>query len=184
MPIPTESAAPISTVANAVTFTRVLCVPLIAAAILQEARVASLVLFAWAVVTDMVDGRLARRRGEVSRLGGLLDHSADALFCSVSLGALACVGVVPVPLPFLVAVAFSQYLLDSRALAGRPLRASFLGRWNGIFYFVLIGIPLVRDALGLGWPGAGLVVLIGWALVASTVVSMADRAWALFSLRR
>jgi hypothetical protein len=94
------------------------------------------------------------------------------------------VGVVPVPLPFLVAVAFSQYLLDSRALAGRPLRASFPGRWNGIFYFVLIGIPLVRDALGLGWPGAGLVVLIGWALVASTLVSMADRAWALFSLRR
>ena len=56
--------------------------------------------------------------------------------------------------------------------------------WNGIFYFVMIGIPVCRDALAIGWPGPGLVTAIGWALVASTVVSMADRAWALVSSRQ
>lgn len=176
----TESAR-FLTLANAITGTRAVCAPLLATAVLNDARVVAALLFAWAVATDLVDGRLARRRGEVSNLGGLLDHSADALFCSVGLGALACAGVVPVPLPLLVAAAFTQYMLDSRSIAGQPLRASFLGRWNGILYFVLLGIPLVRDALGLAWPAAGVVTGLGWALVASTVVSMADRAWALLA---
>jgi phosphatidylglycerophosphate synthase len=180
----TGSATRIRTLANAVTLTRVVCVPLMAAAVLGEAQLAAALIFAWAVATDLVDGRLARSRGEVSNFGGLLDHSTDALFCSVGLGALACVGVVPVPLPFLVALAFTQYMLDSRSIAGQPLRASFLGRWNGIFYFVMIGIPVVRDALGLGWPGDDLVMAIGWALVASTLVSMSDRLVALLSSRR
>ena len=180
----TDRVGRLGTLANAVTFTRVLSVPLLAVAILTDARLSAAALFAWAVVTDLVDGRLARRRGEVSNLGGLLDHSADAFFCSVGLGALASVGVVPVPLPFLVALAFTQYMLDSRSIAGKPLRASSLGRWNGIFYFVMIGIPVVRDALGLAWPGPGLVMAIGWLLVASTLVSMGDRLVALLSSRR
>jgi phosphatidylglycerophosphate synthase len=179
-----ESAARIRTLANAVTLTRVACVPLLVAAVLQQAHLAAAAIFAWAVLTDLIDGRIARSRGEVSNLGGLLDHSTDALFCSVGLGALAFEGVVPAPLPFLVAAAFTQYMLDSRSVAGQPLRASFLGRWNGIAYFVMIGIPVVRDALGLDWPGPALVMGIGWALVVSTVLSMGDRLVALVGSRR
>jgi hypothetical protein len=40
---------------------------------------------------------------------------------------------------------------------------------------VLLGIPVVRDGLRVGWPGAALVSALGWALVASTLVSMAQR---------
>ena len=166
------------TLANAVTLTRGMAAPLLVAAILLDARVEALGLFVLAVATDVADGRLARRLGEVSRLGGLLDHGADALFCSLGLGALAWTGALPIPLPFLVAVAFLQYVLDSRSIEGLPLRASFLGRWNGILYFVLIGIPVVRDALTLSWPGAGLLSGLGWVLVASTLLSMLDRGWA------
>jgi hypothetical protein len=36
-------------------------------------------------------------------------------------------------------------------------------------------VPLVRDALALGWPGPRLVLALGWLLVATTVVSMLDR---------
>ena len=103
---------------------------------------------------------------------------------SAGLGALAHLGLVPVPLPWLVAAAFVQYVLDSRATAGRPLRASALGRYNGIAYFVLLGIPVVRDALGLGWPGASLVLGLGWLLVASTLVSMSERALGWLRARR
>ena len=172
------------TLANALTGTRLLVAPVLAHAILSGWSVAAAALYAWAVLTDLVDGRLARSRGEASNLGGLLDHSTDAFLCSIGLGALACTGVVPAPLPFLVAIAFAQYMLDSRSIAGQPLRASFLGRWNGILYFVLVGVPVVRDALGLAWPGPGLVTAMGWALVASTVVSMGDRGWALLRSRR
>jgi phosphatidylglycerophosphate synthase len=130
--------------------------------------------FAVAVVTDVADGMVARGRGEVSHLGGLLDHSSDAIFVSLTLAALAARDAVPGPLPVLVLVSFAQYVLDSRALAGQPLRASPLGRWNGI----------VRYALDLPWPPAQWILAAGWLLVVSTVLSMADRGYALLRARR
>jgi phosphatidylglycerophosphate synthase len=177
---PTPSASGrFATFANGLPHTRAGAGPCVAKWILHEATIVAFGLFVWAVATDFADGSLARHRGEASSLGGLLDHSTDALFCSVGLGALAWTGVVPAALPFLVAAAFLQYMLDSRSIAGQPLRASFLGRWNGILYFVMVGIPIVRNALGIEWPGPGLVTAIGWALVVSTVVSMGDRGYAL-----
>jgi hypothetical protein len=75
----------------------------------------------------------------------------------------------------LIGVAFLQYALDSKLMRSRGLRASALGRWNGIAYYVIVAVPVVRDALGLGWPGAGLVRALGWALVATTLLSISDR---------
>ena len=57
----------------------------------------------------------------------------------------------------------------------RELRPSRLGHWNGVAYYVIVAVPVMRDALGLAWPGAALVQAFGWLLVASTLVSMADR---------
>lgn len=181
--VPTAPRTHWMTVANVVTLVRVAAIPMLVVSVLRGAAVVAAGLFALAVVTDMLDGRVARRRGEVSRFGGLLDHSADALLCSSVLGALAFQGLVPGPLPFLVAAAFLQYVLDSKSLAGMPLRASVVGRSNGIFYFALVGTPIVRDALGLAWPGTGLVRALGWVLVASTLVSMLDRLVALVARR-
>ena len=79
---------------------------------------------------------------------------------------------------FLVAVAFAQYVVDSYwGHRGRALRTSALGRSNGILYFApLGGDVLVR--LGLHALGPAVTVL-AWALVASTVISMGERLWAL-----
>jgi cardiolipin synthase len=170
--------------ANALTAVRALAAPALVAAILDEASVAAALLLGLAVITDFADGRVARRYGEATRLGGLLDHATDALFVTAGLGALAHQGLVPGPLPWLVAAAFTQYVVDSRAAAGAPLRASSLGRWNGIAYFVALGIPVVRDALGLGWPAAWLVQGFGWVLVLSTLGSMTERALAWRRQRR
>jgi phosphatidylglycerophosphate synthase len=169
-----------ATRANALTGLRLAVAPALAAAIVCGAAGTALLLFALAVATDLLDGRVARRFGEASPLGGLLDHASDAALVTAGLAALAWRGALPGLLPPLVAAAFFQYMLDSRALAGRRLRASALGRANGIAYFVLLGIPVVRDGLGLGWPGPPAVLILGWALVATTLVSMADRAVALF----
>ena len=164
--------------ANALTFLRLVSAPLLAVAVVRGASGSALGLFALAVVTDLVDGRVARRYGEASPLGGLLDHSTDATFVSVGLAAVSVGGEVPVVLPLLIVMAFLQYMLDSRAVRGLPLRASSLGRWNGIAYFVLLGVPVVRDGLGLGWPAPGLVGVLAWLLVAATLLSITDRALA------
>lgn len=132
-------------------------------------------LLSLAILTDMLDGPLARRAGQTSALGGLMDHATDAAFVTLLLLALSTLGYTPWLLPVLVAASFLQYAADSRALAGRALRASWLGRCNGIGYFVVAAIPVYGNALGLTWPGAASVRLLAWLLVLSTLASMLDR---------
>jgi len=166
--------------ANALTLVRLLLAPPLAAAILGgEPRAAALVL-ALAVATDLADGPLARRLGEASPLGALVDHAVDATFVAVGSAALAAQGAVTAVLPALIAAAFAQYALDPGAADAGP-RASALGRWNGIGYYALLAAPLLRDALRLGWPGPGLVSGLAWLLVASTLFSMLGRLRARWS---
>ena len=42
-------------------------------------------LISVAILTDLLDGPLARRLGQTSALGGLLDHSTDAAFVTLLL---------------------------------------------------------------------------------------------------
>ncbi len=128
-----------------------------------------------AIATDVADGRLARHYDCQSNLGGLLDHSSDAFFVSVTLAALVLHGLIPAVLPCLVVLAFVQYMLDSNSLAGRPLRTSQLGRYNGICYFVLAGFPVMQHALQFYLIDASYFPWLGWGLVLSTSISMIDR---------
>lgn len=171
------------TLANLFTLLRLAAAPLLALAVWGGATLAAFALFWGAVASDFADGRIARSRGEASSLGGLLDHATDATFVSLGLFAFAAKGALSFLLPVLIALAFAQYTADSRALKGRPLRTSRLGHWNGIAYFVLLGTPITRDLLGLTWPGVGLVSALSWALVATTLASMVDRAHALMTVR-
>ena len=131
--------------------------------------------FTLAAISDLFDGWLARRYGQASSLGGLLDHATDAIFVTIVLAALSG-PVIPWILPVLIPLAFGQYMLDSRTLTGHKLRTSWIGRSNGIAYFVLAGIPIIRNALALDWPNDFSVRLFAWLLVATTLISMIDRA--------
>lgn len=172
------------TAANALTSLRLIAAPVCSCMIVAGRDFEAVLVFFFAIATDFADGPLARKRGESSPFGALLDHATDATFVVLGIGALVMRGFAPVVLPFLIALAFVQYTLDSRALAGEYLRASALGRWNGIFYFVLLGTPIIRNTIGWSWPGDGLIALMGWLLVMSTAVSMADRTVALRRSRR
>lgn len=172
------------TLPNLLSTSRLLLAPLCAALLWQGESLASALVFYIAVATDVLDGGIARARQQVTALGGLLDHASDAAFVAILLATLAWQGVVPALLPPLVAAAFVQYMLDSKALAGQNLRASWLGRRNGVLYFVLAGTPVTRDALQLSWPPGPWITAVGWLLVASTLASMLDRALTLLRLRR
>ncbi len=132
-------------------------------------------LLSLAIVSDLLDGPLARRLEQSSPLGALLDHATDAAFVTLLLAALWLQGYLPWLLPALVAAAFIQYAADSDALRGRRLRGSRLGRTNGIGYFVIAAVPVYRNALGLPGPSDAAVEALAWVLVVSTVTSMLDR---------
>ena len=179
-----DAAAAWTTWANALTLTRLLLAPAVAAAVLHGAPGFAAALFFAGVGTDLADGWVARRYGEATSFGAFADHAVDAAFVATGAAALAWSGVLPAWLPWLIGAAFAQYALDSRALAASGLVPSRLGRWNGIAYYVIVAVPLVRDALALAWPGAELVMALGWALVASTLASMIDRLRMLTRHRR
>jgi phosphatidylglycerophosphate synthase len=160
------------TLPNALSLLRLfVALPLVASIRLEAPEIATACL-AFAVGTDFLDGHFARRRGESSALGGLIDHAVDATFVTAGLAALAARGDVPAALPPLIALAFFQYAASARPRAGVPLRGSALGRWNGIAYYALLATPLARDALALAWPSAALIHAFGWCLAATTVVSI------------
>jgi len=169
--------------ANGLTVVRLLLALPCACLAANDRWTAAALLLSLAIVTDLLDGPLARRLHQSSPLGGLADHATDAVFIAVLLAALWTTSLVPWPLPLLVAMAFCQYVVDSRALAGRTLRASWLGRVNGIGYFVLASVIVYRNALGLGLPGDAAIEAFAWLLTLSTVASMLHRARGWLSAR-
>ncbi len=136
---------------------------------------AAALLLLLAIGTDLLDGFLARRLGQASNQGGLLDHGADCLFVTCALGGLASANWVPWLLPALIPLAFVQYVFDSRALAGQRLRTNRIGKANGIGYFVLTGLIVFPQWLGLAWLPAVWAYAAAWLLVASTLLSMVER---------
>jgi phosphatidylglycerophosphate synthase len=137
-------------------------------------------LLCGAMTTDYFDGRVARMTGTASAKGQLFDHGTDCLFVTGGLTGAAMTGLVTPLLPALIPVAFCQYVVDSYLWRRqRQLRASVLGRWNGILYFLpllLIAVsrlPLLGSAASFLRSTAG---ALGYVLVASTVASVIDRA--------
>lgn len=166
-------------VANALSVSRLVSAPLSASAVLAGEWILAAAYFVWAAVSDLADGAIARRTNTATRIGGILDHTSDAVFVSVTLWAVAHTQVIPGILPFLIVLAFLQYVIDSRAFSGAPLRTSQLGRYNGIAYFVLTGIVVIRNALDIDWLTTlvfdDLIWSLGMILVLSTFVSIFER---------
>jgi CDP-diacylglycerol---glycerol-3-phosphate 3-phosphatidyltransferase len=169
--------------ANALTAIRLLLVLPMAAALARPDLLAPgfvALALCLAIATDYLDGAIARRTGTASAEGQLFDHSTDCLFVTGGLAGAAIAGAVTPILPVLVPLAFGQYVVDSYVWhRQRQLRASFLGRWNGILYFV----PIVLVAAArLPFPAVFASLLrvtaavLGYLLVASTILSMIDRA--------
>jgi len=168
--------------ANALTALRLLLViPFALSMAHGDGRSAMFALAAWvtAVITDLVDGPIARRRGSVTAWSGTFDHASDFLFVTAGLFAGALRGAFPWILPVLITAAFAQYVIDSywshrHSKRGRTkLRGSKLGRYNGILYFV----PSLVDCvirLGLHFLQPLLTILV-WLLVLSTLISMGQR---------
>jgi CDP-diacylglycerol--glycerol-3-phosphate 3-phosphatidyltransferase len=163
--------------ANALTAVRLLLVfPFAFYMARGDRRSAIFALLAWvlALITDLLDGPIARRRGTVTAWSGTFDHTADFLFVTSGLFAGALRGAFPWILPVLISAAFAQYVIDSYWIhRNAKLRGSKLGRYNGMLYFV----PTCMDSLirmGLVFLQPWLMILV-WLLVVSTLVSMVQR---------
>jgi len=168
------------TLANSLSLSRLIIAPVIVWIILSGWWLTASFLLLLAILSDLLDGPIARKKGQETATGGLLDHSCDALLVAALLFVLNKTHGIPLLLPILVLGSFLQYVLDSKALSGYKLRTSFLGRSNGIAYYVLASICIFSQAISFDQLDK-FFITCAWVLIASTLVSMSERLWTLLT---
>jgi cardiolipin synthase (CMP-forming) len=153
------------TIPNIISFARLLGVPLFLYLLLvAHADVAAIVVLAIGGTSDWVDGYLARRLNQVSRLGELLDPMADRLYILATLLAFTVDGVVG--WPFTVALlAREAVLLISLAVLRRygygPPPVHYVGKTAT--FILLFAFPVLLLATVGGTTGS-VAHAAGWAL--------------------
>jgi CDP-diacylglycerol--glycerol-3-phosphate 3-phosphatidyltransferase len=143
--------------ANALTALRVLLAPAFVAAVRGAAGAPTLgfvafALFAICAASDVIDGRVARRRGTVSDAGRTFDHVADIIFLVVALSTYATLGIAPWWVPAAVAASFAFYAVDSwrrRRPHAPSLIGSRLGHAAGVMNYVVVGVLVLDQSAGL-----------------------------------
>lgn len=151
------------TLPNAISLTRLVLVAVFAVLVVTRQDLWALVVLAVSGASDWLDGVLARRLNQVSRLGQMLDPAADRLFILVTLVGLGWRSAIPW---WLVAVIVARDLLLVALLpllARRgygPLPVHFVGK-AGTFA-LLYALPLLFLAQWSGVVGEVAAVL-GWA---------------------
>ncbi|HTG46753.1 MAG TPA: CDP-alcohol phosphatidyltransferase family protein [Actinomycetota bacterium] len=159
------------TVPNLLSFLRICLIPVFVLLIVDEATTtAGLVVFAVVMATDWVDGYVARRTGQVTELGKILDPVADRLAIAAGLIALVVRGVFPVWAALLILVRDAAVLVVGLiALRRAHLRLDV--RWIGkvATFSLMIAIPAVSWGM-LGLPLDAAALVLGWSAFAIGIV--------------
>ncbi len=173
---------------NKLTVARILLVPFFVTALLIDFplnNLAALALFGAASITDLLDGKIARKQGLITDFGKFADPLADkilvisALLCFVQLGLCDCVAVI--------IVLFREFTVTSirliAASKGSVIAANIWGKVKTVTQMVAIICVLVMQivldigALGVAlpcclrcifyWTGEGLI----WVSTLFTIIS-------------
>ncbi|MEM6946437.1 MAG: CDP-diacylglycerol--glycerol-3-phosphate 3-phosphatidyltransferase [Pseudomonadota bacterium] len=182
---------------NILTTGRILAVPLLVLVfVLLDRPLAdrlALMLFAVAAATDFLDGWLARRYGQESAFGRMLDPIADKAMVIVGLMlVLALAGPGPIPLALLlpaaiiglreVVIAGVREFLGDVKLAVTPL-----AKWKTTAQLIAVGFLLAEGAfgglapvlgqlgLGLLWLAALLTAVTGWDYFQKAMTHIRDQ---------
>src|SRR5262245_15859577 len=131
---------------NTLTLIRIFLVPVLVAVLLTRTGGVFLgpAIFLAAVLTDWLDGYLARRRNQITKLGILLYPVADKLLVSAALLSLVEMDAVPAWIVMIILVReFAITGLRSIA-AGRGILipASVLGKWKMVLEVIAIFLLL------------------------------------------
>jgi cardiolipin synthase len=156
-------------VPNLLTLLRVVAIPFLVKAMLDRHEEVALLIFVVAGATDAVDGRLARRLNQSTKLGQFLDPIADKLMLSTLFLTATHIGLVPLYVTVLVFARDAGILMIATLLffshTMRDFRPSVIGKINTlvqIFTMLLVMVTAVRTTPELSELRHWLLVLIAW----------------------
>jgi CDP-diacylglycerol--glycerol-3-phosphate 3-phosphatidyltransferase len=138
---------------NVLTLFRILLVPILVVVLLTELdgkEFIGLGLFLLAALTDFLDGFIARRRRQITRLGKLLDPAADKILTSAAFISLVGLGLAPAwMVVVIVAREFAVSALRSLAASQNlVLGAGLSGKVKTILQIVAISLLIISNQLG------------------------------------
>jgi cardiolipin synthase (CMP-forming) len=152
------------TIPNLLSMLRLALVPPFLVLIIVGDYVAALIVLIVASFSDLLDGYLARRLNQVTRLGQLLDPAADRLYIFAALLGLAANGLVPWWIVIVIVARDVCLLVLGVVLANHgygPLPVHQLGKVATFALF--FGVPVIM--LGLAFPAVAPVSEpVGWAI--------------------
>ncbi|KAH7038858.1 CDP-alcohol phosphatidyltransferase-domain-containing protein [Macrophomina phaseolina] len=153
-------------VPNVLTFSRLVAAPVVGYLILHDQHAWALALFAYAGITDMVDGWIARRWQLQTVVGSVVDPMADKLLMAITVGCLAAKAALPGPLAILIfgrdaslAVAAIYYRYASLpspktfarywdfSLPSAEVHPTTVSKFNTFLQLALIGLTLLFPVL-------------------------------------
>lgn len=164
---------------NKLTILRVILIPFFVFFLLTDFvpyhYLIALVIFIVASLTDMADGKIARKYNLVTNFGKFMDPLADkllvcsAMICLIPLGRLAAWVVVIIIAREFIISGFRLIASDN----GIVIAASYWGKFKTTFQMLMI-IVLILE---LQFPNAvfhWLGIILTWVALALTVISLID----------
>jgi CDP-diacylglycerol---glycerol-3-phosphate 3-phosphatidyltransferase len=158
---------------NVLTVVRILAVPVVVVALLDETPngdALAAAVFALAALTDGLDGYIARSRDTVTTFGKLMDPLADKLLIVAALVSLVSLGRLAAWVAMVI-IAREVAVTGLRAVAaeqGVVISASWLGKVKTALQVAAVFALILWESSPLG------VDLLVYAAVAATVISGAD----------
>jgi cardiolipin synthase len=158
-----SSSSAILTLPNALSFLRILLIPVFVALLLNDGtELAGLLLVGVVMSTDWVDGYVARRTNSVSELGKILDPVSDRLAIAAVLIALLIRGAIPLWAALLILVRDAAVFLVGIVLLGtrgRRIDVRYVGKVGTFTLMATVpliawgyfDLPLAETATAIGW---------------------------------
>jgi CDP-diacylglycerol--glycerol-3-phosphate 3-phosphatidyltransferase len=160
-------------VPNVLTLARILAVPVLVVALLDETPdgdVIAAAVFALAAITDGLDGYIARRKQQITTFGKLMDPLADKLLVVAALISLVSLDRLAAWVAMVI-IARELAVTGLRAIAaerGVVIAASWLGKAKTLLQVAAIICLIAFD------PAPTWVDILLYVAVAMTVISGAD----------
>lgn len=131
-------------------------------------------IFIIASLTDLIDGKIARKYNLVTNFGKFMDPLADKLLVCAALVALVEMGRIP---SWVVIIIISREFIISgfRTIAsdnGVVIAASYWGKFKTTFQMIMVCLMIANiEVLSV------LTAIIMWIALVLTVVSLVDYLW-------
>ena len=150
-----------------------------------EKEILASALFIAASITDGIDGYIARRRGQITTMGILLDPLADKLLIAAAFITLVAFNPRLVPAWIAVVIIGREFLVSGlRSIAaseGFTIEASDLGKLK-MFVQIVAVVAVILDHRWQAWPLAGpyifpvhwIAFLAIWFMVGVSLISAGD----------